>query len=187
MEKLNAAATAIVGGLALTFATQPAQAQTYNCGAGTILMGEAGKNPVASTRVEVHDGIYTIAHTLMDGQVISRGNQYWLASSQEPSARYTAAWQGRLMKNPSLYMQGGIWYDDAGAHYDEYVYDNAHSNHHAFDHTLHPGYDRTRTSARGTINARITNVTLQRTNGQRRRNFSCTSYNQWTTDAQLHR
>jgi hypothetical protein len=93
-----------------------------------MLVGDAGKNPVISTRVDIRDGVWSIAHTLMNGQVISRGDQYRLASWQNPSARYAAVWQGQLMSNTSIYMQGGIWYDDAGVHYDEFIYDNANRN-----------------------------------------------------------
>jgi hypothetical protein len=127
-EKLFVAGAAIAVALASTLIAEPASAKTYNCGTGTVLVGEAGRNPVVSTRVDIRNGSWSVAHTLSDGQQVSRGDQYQLASWQEPSSRYVASWQGRLIKNPSLYMQGGIWYDDYGAHYDEFIYDNANGN-----------------------------------------------------------
>ena len=116
--------------LAPLLASSAANAVVLDC-APHVFVGGPGHNEVVSTRVTRADnGDWSVVHTIVNGQVVTRGLQYTMTDDPVNARRtgVVAMWGGPLARNPNLYMFGRIWSANGTQHYSERLYDRAHNN-----------------------------------------------------------
>ena len=75
------------------------------CGASTLAVGTYSRDRDVSVAVYYNHGGWSIAHTLNNGHVYERNEQYDLIDTTSGS---TLTWTGHLRRNPALVMTGWI-------------------------------------------------------------------------------
>jgi clan AA aspartic protease (TIGR02281 family) len=130
-RKATAAAAALLGIAALV---EPATAIELNCSQPTVTAGEAGgqNSRIISSFVRHTDAGWTVWHTLANGQIVDRAQQYAMQDSGVPGG---TSWIGRSVRHPNQSMIGMIPTEPEGHHYIESLYDNPRS--------LNPSYEAT--------------------------------------------
>ncbi len=90
--------------LALMMTLSPAFAG-LNCGPAQVYIGDPGSRSgrVVSTYVSINDGVWTVLHTLANGEVVDRSTQYLM---RDTSNRSKTQWIGELNVARHLYMIG---------------------------------------------------------------------------------
>ena len=121
MKKLLLATAAL---LALTASSH---ALEISCEAPRVLLGDEtfDRNPVVSVDITYvpEDHSWRVFHTLRNGLVVSRSEQYAI---MDASNRSKIQWQGSLNRNRALYMVGEVRETTTGSiDYLEWIYDRS--------------------------------------------------------------
>jgi predicted aspartyl protease len=99
------------------------------CGAPRTLIGEDANdsNPVARIAVGYSwdDHTWRVFHQLRSGAVVARQTQYGMTDASNDRR---TQWQGRLLRQPWLFMVGEIKQDGAEYVYHEWMYDSKRGN-----------------------------------------------------------
>lgn len=113
----------------LMISTASAPAYELICSAPQVALGEdlRDNNPVVSVEIKFipEDHAWRIFHTLQNGLVVSRSEQYAITDA---STDYKAQWQGSLNRARHLYMIGEIKRVDGVLIYAEWIYDRRKGN-----------------------------------------------------------
>ena len=113
--------------------TPPPHADEFSivCGGYHILVGDNGADGVVQTNITINAGRggaraganWYVTHTLANGQVVTRNDQYNVANSTNPGDG-SASWSGRSIRWPNKWMRGQLGVDNRHAlAYDEWLYD----------------------------------------------------------------
>lgn len=93
------------------------------CGGSHVLVGDNRGDGVTSTTIDIINGVWYIQHTLANGTLVSRNDQYNVANSAQPGDR-SASWSGWSLRSPTKLMRGQVGPDNRGVPaYDEWLYD----------------------------------------------------------------
>lgn len=100
------------------------------CSAPQTLVGEDANDPNPVTQIAVDyswdDHAWRVFHQLRNGAVVSRQAQYGMA---DLSNNHKTQWQGRLLRQPWLFMIGEVKGNDRGEFtYNEWMYDSKRGN-----------------------------------------------------------
>jgi clan AA aspartic protease (TIGR02281 family) len=120
------AASAVIAGVIIRFASHPRAATELNCFPARTLVGDnnpAPANRVIKTYVRHSESGWLVYHTLASSTIIDRGSQYSMVDSSNPST--PQQWTGRLKRGPNLMMVGQIKADPTTGlyYYSEEIYD----------------------------------------------------------------
>jgi hypothetical protein len=122
---LIAGAVAVLGGSANSEALKPFfGAADLTCGPPRFFLGTPGRGPKVVSTTVVHDeGHWGVRHTMEDGRVYSRVDQYYV---QEATGEHGLSWwHGYRVGNPHLWMSGGLFQDQGHVWYEEQIVDLA--------------------------------------------------------------
>jgi hypothetical protein len=93
------------------------------CSGSHILVGDQSGYGVTATNIDVVKGLWYVQHTLANGTLVSRNDQYNMTNSTRRGDT-SASWEGWSLRYPTKFMRGQVGRDNRGVvAYDEWLYD----------------------------------------------------------------